>query len=146
LCYGINLTGVENLKIISYLQVSKLKKNVAKDIVKNIYDDQKLNPKMRKDLINHLIGVYNKKENKKNYTNISKYKNEAEKIKEEYGFKVLTQTFYIGDESEDVEYEDTKRIKETIYINHIENKNDIMDGFRLISLLVYDTSHKYLLN
>ena len=37
-CYGLNLLGVENIKIISYLQVSKLKKNVAEVIVKNIYD------------------------------------------------------------------------------------------------------------
>ena len=148
LCYGINLLGVENIKIISYLQVSKLKKYISKDIVKNIYDDAKLNPKMRKDLINHLVGVYNKKDNKKVYTNVCKYRNEAETIKLEYGGKIIHQSFHAEEEKEEEEGEEFEdvRPKETIYINYIENKNDINDGFRLISLFVYDTAHKYLLN
>ena len=83
-----------------------MKTNVSKDIVKNIYDDNKLSPKMRKDLINHLIGIYNKKENKKNYTNICRFRNEAEKIKEEYGGKIIPQTFSIGQNEDDEEIED----------------------------------------
>ena len=146
LCFGINLLEVENIEIISYLQVSKLKKYIAKDIIKNVYDDSKLNPKMRKDLINHLVGVYNKKENTKIYTNICKYRNEAEAIKLEYGGKIVHQSFYVGEEKDEEQEFVADREKETIYINHIENKNDINDGFRLISLFVYDTSHKYLLN
>jgi hypothetical protein len=129
LCFGMNIKQVNDIQIISVLEISKLRTNVAGDVVKNIYADEKLNPTLRKNLINHIVGNYNKKENKKYYTSVSKYRNEAEYILAEYGGKIIPQ--YIDAET-------------TVYINYIENGSEIDDGFRLISLLVYDIAHKTL--
>ena len=69
---------------------SKLKKNVAKSIINDVYNDDTLTTQMKKDMINHCIGMYGKGMNKNTYTCVSDCNEEALKLKETYGGRILS--------------------------------------------------------
>jgi hypothetical protein len=124
-CYGINIKNVENIKILKVLE-TQIVNSFFKDIIEEIYNDPKLDEKMKKDLINHTIGNFNKVYNTKIHTMISTDESEALLFKKDYNCP-----YFKFDE---------------FYVNTLQNKTMLDDGFRLISLLVYDTSHKQLLD
>jgi hypothetical protein len=130
----MNIKGVSDIRIISQLVVSKLVKFNGNDIIKKVYNNNTLTNEMKKNIINHIVGKYNKKSNTKVYNNISLDEKEANGIRKNYGGNIIRQK--IQREG----YDDLN-----LYINHIENDNDLIDGFRLLSLMIYDTSHKLLL-
>ena len=168
ICQGINIQDVTGIKIISVLQISKLKVNTAAEVIKRIYEDEKLSPKMRKDLINHQVGTYDKATNKKFKTGIFKHRNEALSMYKEFGGCIVPVSFsekekdicddpYYNEHlnewsiSEVEEYEaqffaSNSGEKEDFFLHHIENASEMSEGFRLISLMVYDAAHKNLLN
>ncbi|NBP03788.1 MAG: hypothetical protein EBU90_27550, partial [Proteobacteria bacterium] len=64
LCYGVNLIKQKpNVKIISFLKPSKLKTNISKGLIKEIYDTT-LEPYAKKFLVNMTIGMLSKKRNR----------------------------------------------------------------------------------
>ena len=65
LCYGMNIRGISDIRIISHLVVSKLVKFNANDIIKKVYNNNTLTNEMKKNIINHIVGKYNKKSNTK---------------------------------------------------------------------------------
>jgi hypothetical protein len=76
--------------------------------------------------VNHTIGNFNKVDNKKTYTMISTDEKEALRFKKDFGCPYI-------------------KVDE-FFINTLENKTQLTEGFRLISLLIYDSSHKQLLD
>ena len=123
LCYGINIKGVQNIKIISYLSTVQKSHNF-KEIIANVWNDEKLTETMKKDIFNHLIGNFNKKDNKICKNQIFKKENEVRDLIKNLGGKMLRYNKY--------------------FIHSMESSNELINGFSLISLLIYDTSHKKL--
>jgi len=175
LCYGMNIKDVNGIKILKVLNVSKTKKNNANEVINKLYTDNKLTAKMRKDIINHIVGKYNKKTNKKYYSSVSTDKEEAIGIKNNYGGALYKQTIKqyndsdeeLDDDFDEMEYINQKQQEDitydyeedpflinrkktdnglTLYINHIENETKLNEGFRLLSLMIYDIAHKKLLD
>jgi hypothetical protein len=130
LCFGMNLKNVADIKIISFLQVSKLRENTAQGVIEKIYGDETLTNKMKKDLFNHLIGNYNKGTNKNTFSCMSNNEEECNAVVSKYGGRKIP----------------LKMGKSEIYLNYIEKEADLSDGFKLISMLIYDISHKKLFN
>jgi len=129
LCYGINIKDIiEELNILAVLTPSKLKKNVSKSIINDVYNDDTLSTQMKKDMINHCIGMYGKGMNKNTYTCVSDFYEEALKLKETYGGRILP----------------IKNDDKTIYMTYIESKKEIKDGFKMISMFIYDMANKKL--
>jgi hypothetical protein len=149
LCYGMNIKEVKNIKIIKYLQVSQLKKFYGKEIVKDIYEDKILTPKFKKDIINHIVGKYNKKTNNKYYTSVSTDKLEANVIKQQYGGKLYHQAIrhnsQVYDDDNSLDDEDHADEVLDLYINQVDAETNLTEGFRLLSLLIYDIAYKRLL-
>jgi len=169
LCYGRNIEGVKNIRVLAFLQMSKTKKSVSKEVVKKVYEDDKLTIKMKKDIFNHICGKYNKGENKTYFTSVTSDLQEAMTIKKENGGRIIpiqyeeeenqdkdyeTENEDSDEEDEDLDYhayklkqqQKAEKNKQTFYINHITNTNDLNEGFRLLSLYIYDTAHKHLLD
>lgn len=130
LCIGKNIRGIHNIRIRQVLNVSKIKDIDCESIVKKVFFDETLSIQQKKDLLNHTVGKWNKKLNKKTNTSITKSENEAIALKKIYGGRVIP-----------VENEDTLH-----FINYIENKTELEEGFRLISTMVYDTAQKEILD
>lgn len=127
ICYGKNIIGVNNIKIIAQLKVSQQKENCAKGIIEKLYKDEKLTETMKKDIINHIVGKYNKSNNTKLFTSITSNRDEALRTKKDYGGKIIP-------------IPDSK-----LFANCIQNQQELEQGFRLISLYIYDTANKKLL-
>ena len=89
LCYGKNIKGLNNIKIISVLKTSKLKESNSKEIIKSIYDDEILPVTMKKDIFNHIVGKYNKIKNETFHTSITTDINEALDTKMNYGGRII---------------------------------------------------------
>jgi len=129
LCYGFNIRDItDTINIIAYLEPSKLKTNISEDLITEIYDDSTLEMKMKKDIFNHCIGMFNKSYNKNTYANVSTNREEAVTYKNNYGGYIIP----------------LKTDNITFYLNYIEVKKEINDGFKLISHMIYDTAHKRL--
>ena len=128
LCFGMNLKDVSGIKIISHLRVSKLKENIADGVIKKIYEDDTLTDKMKKDLFNHLIGNYNKKSNKNTFSCMSNNEEECNAVIEKYGGRKIP----------------LKLKGQPMFLNYVEKETELSDGFKLISMLIYDISHKKL--
>jgi hypothetical protein len=149
LCYGMNIKEItDKLNIISYLQPSKLKKNISKSLMEEVYNDESLTETMRKNIFNHSIGMFNKSFNQSTYSCISNNINEAKKIKELCTGRIipvcLNYDCTISDTVTD--YIKYANEKQNYFINYISNKKEIKNGFKLISLLIYDIAHKRLLD
>lgn len=133
LCYGMNLNNVENIRIISVLHVSKVVKyDKAKPLIETLYKDESLTPTLRKDLINHVVGMYNKHKNIKNHVSITTDEEQAYMFKEKYNGKVKSVPTYEGEMG--------------LYAHYIEKSASLDNGFRLIALMVYDIAHKIILD
>ena len=129
LCYGMNIKDiVQKLNIISVLVPSKLKVNISKGLVKEIYDDSTLTNTMKKDIFNHTIGLFNRGTNKNTFSCVSNTREEALTLKNAYGGRIIP--FKVGDMKK--------------YINYVEMKKDIKNGFKLLSHMIYDIAHKTL--
>ena len=129
LCYGFNIKDItNNIHIIAYLEPSKLKTNIAEDLINEIYEDSTLETKMKKDIFNHCIGMFHKSYNKNTYANICTNREEALKYKHDYGGYIIPM----------------KTDEITFYLNYIYVQKEITDGFKLISHMIYDTAHKKL--
>lgn len=151
LCFGMNIKNVNGIQILKYLQVSKLKTYTGKNVIQKLYQDETLTPKFRKDIINHIVGKYNKRVNKKIYTSVSTFQEEANLIKQTYGGRIYKQEFKVFTDEElkiedEEEFEGEIGQKVKIFINQIENESQLNEGFRLLSLLVYDIAYKQLLD
>jgi hypothetical protein len=129
LCYGFNIQDITNtIHIIAYLEPSKLKVNIADDLINEVYQDSTLETKMKKDIFNHCIGMFHKSYNKNTYSNICTNREEALKYKNNYGGYIIPM----------------KTDEITFYLNYIYVQKEITDGFKLISHMIYDTAHKKL--
>jgi hypothetical protein len=129
LCYGFNIKDItDKLNIIAYLQPSKLKDNISESIIKEVYDDESLTIQMKKDVINHTIGMFNKGSNKNTMSFISNTRGEANAIKKKYKGDIIPVK--------------TEMFK--VYLNYIEMQKETNDGFKLISHMIYDTAHRRL--
>jgi hypothetical protein len=126
LTYGINLKTIRYYKIISFLRMSKLKKNISNEIIKDIYNDKFLTEKMKKGIINHLIGMYDKKKNKKEHVFISGDEEECNLYQKDFTGRVVRH-----------------KLKEDEYIYHtvIKNESEMIEGFKPLSLLIKDIAN-----
>jgi hypothetical protein len=61
LCYGMNLVDVQNIKLLAMLRPSKLTKSNSADVINRIWANEKLDVKMKKDIPNHIVGLWDKK-------------------------------------------------------------------------------------
>lgn len=139
ICFGKNIIGVKNITILAQLKISQTKESCSKQVIENLYKDEDLTETMKKNIINHIIGKYNKSSNTKIFTSITTNRDEALRTKKDYGGKIIP----IEIENEDTD-EDTIE-KKKLFANYIKNEIDLNQGFRLISLYVYDTANKQLL-
>jgi len=130
LCFGMNIKDVD-VKIISFLKPSKLKKNCGMDIIKDLYNDETLSPTMRKNIINHIIGKYNKGKNTKFSATLFRDEGECNYAVKKYGG--IKKKLRIDENT-------------TLNVNYIEKSTNLNEGFKLLSLLIYDVSHKILMN
>ena len=130
LCFGINLKEVQ-CNIISYLRPSKLVKNNASDIINDIYNDGTLTKTMRKNIINHIIGKLNKTYNTKFNTQLFTSEEECNYFVNKY--EGVKKRIPIG-------------IDRYLYVNYIEKKSEMTEGFKLISYLIYDIARRKLLD
>ena len=130
LCFGINIRNVSNINILAVLNVSKIKGSNSNEIIKNVYENEMLTVEMKKNIINHVVGNMNKCQNKKTYTSMTKVQSEAMDFWRTNGGRVVP----------------LDMIEQKYYINHLEKTNELFEGFRLISMLIYDTAHKRLLD
>jgi hypothetical protein len=129
LCYGFNIKDItDTLNIIAYLQPSKIKDNISESIIKEVYDDKTLTIQMKKDVINHTIGMFNKGSNKNTMSFISNTRGEANAIKKKYKGDIIP----------------VKTKDFSVYLNYIEMHKETCDGFKLISHMIYDTGHRRL--
>jgi len=127
LCFGMNLKDVQ-CNIISYLRPSHLKNNNSKDIIKDIYYDETLTETMKKNIINHIIGKYNKGKNSKYSTSIFTDESECIYFSQKYDCRTIPIPI---DENDNY-----------LYVSYNEVSSQLTEGFKLISYLIYDTSHK----
>ena len=125
--------NIKNLdvKIISFLKPSKLKKNCANDIITDLYSDDSLTPTMRKNMINYIIGKFNKGKN-------TKFSATLFTDEEECNYAIMN---YVGFKKK-IRLEENK----TLNVNYIEKSTELNEGFKMISFLIYDTSHKVLMD
>ena len=129
LCYGMNIKDcLENLNIISFLVPSKLKVNISSGIIDDVYSDETLTEKMKKDIFNHAIGMFNKSSNKNTFTAVSDSREEANKLRKEYTGRIIP-----------IHLEEEK-----VYMNYVEARRETIDGFKMISHLIYDIANKRL--
>jgi hypothetical protein len=126
LTYGLNLKTILNYEIISYLKVSKLKKNISNDIIKDVYNDNLLTEKMKKGIFNHLIGMYDKKKNKKEHVFISGDEEENNLYQIDFGGRVVRHNLTND---------------EYIYHTIIKNECELIEGFKPLSLLIKDLAN-----
>jgi hypothetical protein len=112
------------------LKISKIKESNSDGIVQKIYDNKEITVKMKKDIFNHIVGKYNKQKNDRHYTSMTTDFKEALDVKTSYGGRIIP-----------LDHEG-----KNYYINYIRNSNELSQGFRLISLYIYDTAHKILLD
>jgi len=126
LTYGLCLKTVSNYEIISYLKVSKLKANISDNIIKDLYEDELLKKDMKKGLINSLVGMFDKKKNKKQTVMISEDETECNMFHNDYNGKVVRH--FINDET-------------IIFHNIISSEAELKDGFKPISLLIKDIAN-----
>lgn len=131
LCYGMNIKDITNeLNIIAFLEPSKLKTNITDSLIKDVYADELITTTMKKDIFNHCIGMFNRGNNTNTFSCISNNREEANKMKSTQGGNIVP----------------IKINNNKMYINYIEMKKEITDGFKLISHMVYDRAQKLLFN
>jgi len=129
LCYGMNIKDMlDELYIVAYLEPSKLKTNIAGILIKEVFDDETLTETIKKNIVNHCIGRFHKSYNKNTFSCASNNIEEANKVKQTHGGHIIP-------------LENTG-----IYLNYIEMKTEITDGFKLLSHMIYDIAHKRLFN
>ena len=126
LSYGLNLKTINNYEIISFLRMSKLKKNISNDIIKDIYNDKFLTEKMKKGIFNHLIGMYDKKKNKKEHVFISGDEEECNLFQKDYTGRTVRHKL---------------NNDEYIYHTVIKNESQMIEGFKPLSLLIKDIAN-----
>ena len=80
--------------------------------------------------MNHLIGNYNNGKNKNTFSCMSNNEEECNHVLRRYGGRKIPIQINEND----------------VYLNYIEKTTDLIDGFKMISLLIYDISHKLLFN
>ena len=209
ICYGKNIIGVNNIRILAQLKISQQKSSCGKDVIEKLYKDDKLTETMKKDIINHIVGKYNKSNNTNLKTAITTNRDEALRTKKDYGGKIIpipntkkyekvlyTKLSYKPTESPQISTQSPENtslrkvfkkipipntelfervlISEKLisnipsqlpkqipileelskdvpipntqlFANCIHNQRDLEQGFRLISLYIYDTANKKLL-
>ena len=129
LCYGMNIKDMlDELHIIAFLEPSKLKTNISGILIKEVFDDETLTETMKKNIVNHCIGRFHKSYNKNTFSCASNNIEEANKVKQTHGGHIIP-------------LEDAG-----IYLNYVEMKTEITDGFKLLSHMIYDIAHKRLFN
>ena len=72
LCYGMNIKDIkDNLSIKAVLKPNSLRTNISDTLISEVYNDTTLTETMKKDIFNHIIGMFNKGKNKKTYSTVS---------------------------------------------------------------------------
>ncbi len=130
LCYGINLRDVAGIRIISELRPSKLIINPAREFVQKLYENQNITIQMKKDIMNSLIGMFDKRFNKKHYVSTTMNEEECNSFQELYHGRKILKTLPNG---------------EKIFFLYKEVKEELIDGFKLISYFIKDTTDKMIL-
>ena len=123
-----------------------MKASYSKEIIKSVYDDAILPVNMKKDIFNHIVGKYNKIKNETFYTSMTTDFQEALDTKKNYGGRIIPIDYRVSQPLvDDIEEEDDDNVIK-YYLNYITNSNELNECFRLLSLYIYDTAHKTLLN
>ena len=135
LCFGRNIRGVRGVALQYVLNISRVAKNNAPEVIETVYRDKGLSVLSKKNILNHIVGCWNKRTNKKSVTRVFTDAKEARYYLETYGGRACKQ-----------KYVDQYGVTQVLHVNHIEDETELDEGFRLISLLVYDTAHKQLLD
>jgi len=132
LCFGLNIKDIlKKVRIISFLRPSKLFPNSAKEAIQKLFQNQSIDIAMKKAIMNSLIGMTDKRYNKSDYCSV--FKNEEEcnftlKYRLIGGKKIIK---ILPDKSK-------------IFIAYLQEKTELIDGFKLISYFIKDTANKKL--
>lgn len=141
LCYGRNLVAHKpNVKIVAYLQPSKIKANIAKGLIKELYNDTSLTTEMKKNICNSTIGLLGKRQNKKHFNQVFTDPREAYTNVKNYGGAV--HTISVRREETDSECWELPQstTTENIYVHYLKRVEQLKEGFYLLSLFVCDTA------
>ena len=143
--YGFKLNRIrrELFEIISFKRPSNLTDTNAKQRIQELYEDKTLTNDAKKQIINVLIGLLEKKSNNQSSCKLFLDKGEAQYYVEETGGKVGELSFY-EDVDDDVDdgvhrlFATGNQEERTIYTATHRKDRELIDGFLPIKEMVYD--------
>ena len=138
--YGYKLKRVDcNLfEVLSFKRPSSLIDTHSKERVNKLYNNKKLSQTSKKQIINVLLGLMEKKHNKKSQCQIFPTAEEAQYYVNEFGGKVKHLSYYTDmpdDDSPEIDY-DAQR--ETLYTVVQTCGKELTDGFLPIKEMIND--------
>ena len=143
--YGFKLNRIrrELFEIISFKRPSNLTDTNAKQRIQELYDDKTLTNDAKKQIINVLIGLLEKKSNNQSSCKLFLDKGEAQYYVEETGGKVGELSFYedVDDDMDDGVHRlfaTGNQEERTIYTATHRKDRELIDGFLPIKEMVYD--------
>ena len=143
--YGFKLNRIDRnmFEIISFKRPSNLTDTNSKERISELYADKTLSQDAKKQIINVLIGLLEKKSNNKSSCKLFLDKSEAQYYVQESGGKTGELSFYedLDDEAEDGQHRlfATGNTEEkVIYTASHQKDRELVDGFLPVKEMIYD--------
>ena len=141
--YGYKLNRIDRklFEILSFKRPSNLLETHSKDKIQKLYDTKHLSKDSKKQIINVLLGLMEKKVNKKSNCKLFLTKEEAQYYIDEYGGKLGHLSHYVDipdDESEGCLFATGNQKEEIIYSVVLQKDKELVDGFLPIKEMIYD--------
>ncbi len=139
--YKLNRISKDLFEVISFKRPSNLLDTNSSQRIKELYDNPTLTMDAKKQIINVLVGMLEKKSNNQSSCKLFLDKGEAQYYVDETGGKVGNLSFYEDCPADDSEYQlfATGNQKErTIYTATHKKDRELIDGFLPIKEMVYD--------
>ena len=151
--YGYKLNRIDRtlFEILSFKRPSNLIDTNSKSKIKRLYDNDMLSSTSKKQIINVLLGLMEKKVNKKSTCNMFMTAEEAQYYVNEFGGKVSELTCYKdipADDDDDVHgwVINFDELKHKIYTAVQSKDKELADGFLPIKEMIYDIQRLKLYN
>jgi hypothetical protein len=138
--YKLNRIRGELFEIISFKRPSNLMDTNASQRIQELYQDKTLTMDAKKQIINVLVGMLEKKSNNQSSCKLFLDKGEAQYYVEDTGGKVGHLSFYedCPDDGEHQLFVTGNQKERTIYTATHQKDRELIDGFLPIKEMVYD--------
>jgi hypothetical protein len=141
--YKLNRVRKELFEIISFKRPSNLNDTNAKQRINELYDDPTLTMDAKKQIINVLVGMLEKKSNNQSSCKLFLDQGEAQYYVDETGGKVGNLSFYedCPDDGEHQLFATGNQRERTIYTTTHQKDRELIDGFLPIKEMIHDIQH-----